>query len=329
MHSPNLQNTRNAAATRGCPDPEREVVLDEATSLARKGRYSDALQLLRTLQVDLPQDRLEILDLSARIYAQQGRWLDAERYWQEAIRIDPGNPIYRHGLDAVQKRGNDFRPIAWSAIVLLLTLAAICTWRLLHYANSMQTQMVELTTRLDVMEQLARTQQDVINQRFTETDTRTSVAALERHLTNTDKVLQATTQAVNHYHGENQDTSAALAKSIQAVLENITSIGHQFDAANKTASDSVKALSADTTAFHNVVAAQDEQRGRVLDRRLNALDEAVAKLAQSIDDLSNVDKARAEEAKEQLVQLSQVVGGIEQGLPTKLATTRPTSQPSH
>jgi tetratricopeptide (TPR) repeat protein len=311
-------------------DPSQiDEALGKATSLARQGYFVEALQLLRTVPADLTHDRLDVLDLCARIYAQQGRWLDAERYWQEAIRIDPGNPVYRDGLNTAQGRGNDLRPIVQGAIALLLALAIICTWRLWHYADSMQTQTADLKSQLANVEQLTRTQQELIDRRLTETDARNSVATLERRLIGTEAALNATTQALERYRGENQDAAAAYAKAIQGVQENVTNIGRQLDAANGTIKDSVKALSADTAALRDALAAQNEQRQRVLDLRLKTLDESVLTLTKSIADLSKATQATADTDNEQLRQFSRTIAAIELRLPPGQATTRPTSQPSH
>jgi type VI secretion system protein ImpK len=63
----------------------REVALAQARTLARQGRYGEAEQMLRDLEPDVP-----VLDLLARIHAQQGRFEQADECWAAAERLAPG-----------------------------------------------------------------------------------------------------------------------------------------------------------------------------------------------------------------------------------------------
>ncbi|WP_433179620.1 OmpA family protein [Actinoallomurus sp. CA-150999] len=62
----------------------REVVLAQARTLARQGRYGEAEQILRDLEPDVL-----VLDLLARIHAQQGRLGQADQCWAAAERLAP------------------------------------------------------------------------------------------------------------------------------------------------------------------------------------------------------------------------------------------------
>ncbi|MBE1531183.1 tetratricopeptide repeat protein [Actinomadura algeriensis] len=63
----------------------REAVLAQARTLARAGRYAEAEALLDG------ESGASVLDLRARMYAQQGRFDDADRCWAEAAALDPGD----------------------------------------------------------------------------------------------------------------------------------------------------------------------------------------------------------------------------------------------
>lgn len=102
--------------------------LTVAAELARSGRYADAEQLALEVAGSSPTLLPVALDLLARIYAQQGRYLDAETCWQKALSLSPGNPQYRRGLDTIlRERGHPlprrlFRGLLVAALVALALL---------------------------------------------------------------------------------------------------------------------------------------------------------------------------------------------------------------
>jgi flagellar motor protein MotB len=65
----------------------RELALAQARTLARAGRYAEAEDLLSGGE----QPGAAVLDLLARIHAQQGHLDRADRYWAEAQRLAPGD----------------------------------------------------------------------------------------------------------------------------------------------------------------------------------------------------------------------------------------------
>ena len=65
-------------------------VLIHAGALARRGDLLQAEDLLKTLS-DRDNSRIEVLDLLARIYAQQGRIDQAQALWIKALQGDPSN----------------------------------------------------------------------------------------------------------------------------------------------------------------------------------------------------------------------------------------------
>lgn len=68
----------------------------KAAGLARAGRYGEAEALLGSMDPDLGNP--VILDLRARICAQQGQLNQAEVYWRRAIEQNPGHRDYAKGL---------------------------------------------------------------------------------------------------------------------------------------------------------------------------------------------------------------------------------------
>ncbi|WP_462165971.1 OmpA family protein [Frankia sp. AiPs1] len=104
-----------------------EVVLGQAATLARRGRYSDAVRLLADLTDGRAPTGAEH-DLLARIHAQQGRYDDAERHWRAVI--EGGGPTDEaaaglHRLARVRaRRDAGTRVRAGGAAAALVAVAA-------------------------------------------------------------------------------------------------------------------------------------------------------------------------------------------------------------
>ncbi|MBK8976388.1 MAG: hypothetical protein IPM29_10700 [Planctomycetes bacterium] len=103
-------------------------MLASAVELARRGRYTEAERLLSVVERAAPRLRGAALDLQARIHSQQGRMLDAEKCWTEALRLEPGNVEYRRSLDIArqcQRPWSILRPITRAMAVLSLLLVVV------------------------------------------------------------------------------------------------------------------------------------------------------------------------------------------------------------
>ena len=75
--------------------------LAHAAALAKLGNYREAEHFL-THHGGLPQ-RPEELDLLARIAARQWRWRRAKELWKTALWLEPKNPKFLSGIQAVEK----------------------------------------------------------------------------------------------------------------------------------------------------------------------------------------------------------------------------------
>lgn len=78
------------------------VIFAEASDLARKGYYQEAKSLLSDI-TDW-QKKAAVLDLLARICAQQGLLKEAQAYWEAALLLDPSNPTYLEGMQYIESR---------------------------------------------------------------------------------------------------------------------------------------------------------------------------------------------------------------------------------
>jgi flagellar motor protein MotB len=91
----------------------REVTLARARTLARHGRYAEAAASLDQLLGDEPPhgggpSAAAVLDLRARVHAQQGQLDQADSCWAEAERLAPGGGEYAAGrrrIAAIRTQG--------------------------------------------------------------------------------------------------------------------------------------------------------------------------------------------------------------------------------
>jgi tetratricopeptide (TPR) repeat protein len=126
---------------------EAATVLVNAASLARLGLYEDAERALVSVPTRGPL-AAQILDLAARVYAQQGRLIDAERCWIEAVRLVPTNATFHAGLACVADHA---RPMSARRVGWLLVLCAILAGGVLAAAIVVR-DMHRIESRIAVLE---------------------------------------------------------------------------------------------------------------------------------------------------------------------------------
>lgn len=105
------------------------LALAQAARLARSGEYGAAEALLgETALAGGP--RADVLDLRARIRAQQERWAEAQALWKEAQALDPENSYVRAALAALERPSSGRRhllTVASRALALLAVLLLVWT----------------------------------------------------------------------------------------------------------------------------------------------------------------------------------------------------------
>jgi flagellar motor protein MotB len=104
-----------------------QALLSRATVLAGRGRYADAENVLREVVTSGP-DASTILDLIARIRAQQGQFSEATAMWKNALELNPENETYRAGIRRIEKIQN--RPLWASAVfpMVVVVVAGLGIW---------------------------------------------------------------------------------------------------------------------------------------------------------------------------------------------------------
>ncbi len=125
----------------------RQIALSQAADLARVGQYSQAVALLDSLQSD---ETPEVLDLKARIRAQQGHLVEAQSLWERALALEPGNPDYLAGLEYVQNAAKPVRTRRifsvgfWLGLALILGIILGLIW-LNRWNQSMNKALAEVS----------------------------------------------------------------------------------------------------------------------------------------------------------------------------------------
>jgi len=97
-----------------------------AVVLARKAKYDAAAKQLGEALLENQCTEAEALDLRARMYAQQGMLLDAERCWRKALQLDSSNESYSESVKQLRRcfstKTNLPRYVAYAASAIAILL---------------------------------------------------------------------------------------------------------------------------------------------------------------------------------------------------------------
>ncbi len=121
--------TADAASVQTNAAPFVGRSLATAKLLARKGRYNEAIILIHK-ECDSQQcSPSESLDLLARIYAQQGRYLEAESCWRQAKHLDGDNPTYDDALSRLRRGHQNSGRFVQIAIMVIAGVLVLLFWQ--------------------------------------------------------------------------------------------------------------------------------------------------------------------------------------------------------
>jgi len=164
MHNDGNGSSENSlqSAIKAVDGLNLELRLHKATELARHGRYSEAEAELSALtKEDL--DDARVLDLQARIKAQQGDLREANALWYQAMQLQPGNKRYREAFGRSQS--DLAKPFHWRKAGRLLRngfLVAVALG-LLYLSGSFFYEARALI--LDLVERTEAIEQELLQQR--------------------------------------------------------------------------------------------------------------------------------------------------------------------
>lgn len=146
------------------------LVTDHAAAMARRGRLEEAALLLEPVTAH-PEAGADVLDLLARIRAQQGRLDDARALWRAALDRAPGEPRFEKALArcgrshaSLPRLGRE-GPARWPRAALVSVLALVCILGLGFAYWSARTARSVLALRLgELEEQLASSRQGFLDE---------------------------------------------------------------------------------------------------------------------------------------------------------------------
>jgi type VI secretion system protein ImpK len=119
-----------------------QMTLARAAELARAGHYAEAEEILSAGKDETRYGPV-VIDLLARIHAQQGRLEEAEKLWTRAVLLDPANSTYVLALRrAAALRHGSRRPrIVLSLVAGVILCALIGLWRWQYSPKARSTEM--------------------------------------------------------------------------------------------------------------------------------------------------------------------------------------------
>jgi len=145
MSTERPQQHTSATSLNQCLD---HIRFARATELARSCNYPEAEALLAP-NGNNPESSRE-LDLLARIAAQQERFDDATRYWNAALKNDPGNATYKDCLQQLFHIQTGRQPAGLAPSLLLWCGIAVCALLVMigMFLSTHRTPTTELSQRL-------------------------------------------------------------------------------------------------------------------------------------------------------------------------------------
>lgn len=112
-----------------------QTSLARAADLARAGKYKEAEAVINEAMHSGKATPV-LLDLLAKIHAQQGNWDQAEAAWKVAHQLDPQNEAYAASLQRVTQSRRFHPPLLWFWGIGALALIALVAVGILLLVNS-------------------------------------------------------------------------------------------------------------------------------------------------------------------------------------------------
>ncbi|MDR3082896.1 MAG: hypothetical protein LBV60_18565, partial [Streptomyces sp.] len=182
------------------------LLVSRARERARSGDRQGALALLTApyepgQDASVPKRRmpLEVLDLLARLHAQNGAYEQAASFWQQVLERNPANPAAAAGLARIERlrRGGAARALARHRVACLAAMAAavitVAAITVPLLADDGASPVTPHTGTVSIAEQLRTQQQEVQEsvRRSAATAARAARAAEQARLTDLAHALRA------------------------------------------------------------------------------------------------------------------------------------------
>ena len=272
--------------------------LNAAAALAAAGKYDSALEMLRG--VTLAELALPASVLRAKVHAQISEYDDAEREWQNALAVDPGNEGAQQGLRLTRRlrQAGPSRLLLRARlhygvlVVLVVGLAGMLAYALAYApgASDDAERMALRAQELHTMQQFA----DAIQ---------TSIAAADRRNEQAAARLQAALEALAQTH-------AALASRVDAESTAVNGLSDRLDAAEANQAERAGHLAKQLTACSKrlgKLAALSDESDAAARTRGDAAAQAAAANANAVLNLQRDVKALFGKLEDRLAALQERV----------------------
>lgn len=300
-----------------------------AVLMARSGRFGEATAAL-SHALDLGQcTDGEALDLQARIYAQQGLYLHAEKCWRKAQHVDGGKPEYAAALNRLH--ASHTQPLRVISLLIALVLIAMCTvttWQVLVVAPARHRQ--EAQTLTEIKSSLVSTGAEA-STHFKELaasmatinrDTQSRLDDVSSRLLGEVKGLGARSEAnrtaAESMSKELQASIAAMSQELAAARQDATeAAGRLTDAIaalRSVSQDHLKAENAMFGTMSNSLASQTTQLAELssklttTEERFRLFSDGVASIRSRVDQMSDQTMAAMDAIRKELAELRSKLG---------------------
>ena len=226
-----------------------------AVELARQGHYTDA-ELLLIEFGNRKEFRAIVLDIRAKMFAQQNRFSEAEACWLEALSLNPGNQQYRKALDTLTSNG---QYAIWTRLALITLVIAVSTIGVFavfmmglnlsaNRYNNLQRQFAEyeqkslvsvkrLSQKVDMLEKVSANNQKNLEKHLN------SLASSQQQILESEKKLVASINWLSQKISSLEKESTSLENTMEEQSANSINLKNQITNLEKNLAVSIGTLS--------------------------------------------------------------------------------------
>lgn len=277
-----------------------------ATSLARKGRYTDATKILRSALEAGDCSEAEALDLQARIYAQQGLYLQAEACWRQAKSHDASNADYEDALARLRRArlatGRGLHILSGLVVALLLGLMV---WQVFFVIPEMLQQIEHQKIAISSIQSSIDNEADAAAAR--DAELATSIDAYDRNAAQRDSQLAA---SIGAFRESVDKRDAQLAEAI-SLLGTDEDAAANRDVVLQRLTEATAAIEKANQTLFKGIASDRAEADEAARKQIAALSASLATLAKSLESTETAlaeRVARSESAASK--QLNEAIGGV-------------------
>lgn len=285
-----------------------------ATLLARKARYADATKILRRASEAGDCSEAEALDLQARMYAQQGLYLEAEKCWRQAKSRDAVNEQYDNALARLRRgRLATGRGLHILIGIIVFTIMGLMVWQVFFATPDLARKLNQQRSALASLQTSVDTTADAAGTR--DTQLAASVGKADANAATRNAELAASIEKINE---EAAKRDAQLAEAV-ALLVTSQDAASNRETVLKALSTAAADLRKTNEASADRLFAQQTETEAAAQNRMAALTSSISALADALGSTKaalteRIDANDAATAK----RLDQAIAGVSRridGLP--------------